>query len=293
MRGRGRIVWLDGQLLDESEARISPFDHGLLTGDGVFETLRVYPASASGAGAGVGGSLGAVPFAVTRHLDRLARSAAGLGLPLPDRRVLCRAMEEVVAANHLSEGRLRITITGGPAPLGSDRADVEPTVIVAGSPMSPWPPTADVVTVPWPRNERGALAGLKTVSYGENVVALVRAREAGADEAVFGNLAGNLCEGTGTNVFVGIGGRLLTPPLSSGCLAGVTRDLLVELLPVDERDVPLGALAEADDAFLTSSTREIQPIRAVDGRPLAAAPGPLTEQAREAFHQLLARSLDP
>ena len=278
MKG-GVAVWLNGRLLDESEARISPFDHGLLTGDGVFETLRVYPPG--------------VAFAVTRHLDRLARSAAGLGLPLPEPAVLCRAMDEVIAANRLSDGRLRITVTGGAAALGSDRGDTEPTVIVAGSVMAPWPQTADVLTVPWPRNERGALAGLKTVSYGENVVALARARRAGADEAVFGNLAGNLCEGTGTNVFLSVDGQLVTPPLSAGCLAGVTRDLLGELLPVVEKDVPLASLQEADEAFLTSSTREVQPVRAVDGRVLPHTPGPLTTGARQAFQRLLATSLDP
>ena len=284
-----RIVWLNGVLLDESEARISPFDHGLLTGDGIFETLRVYASAPARAGDEPNG----IAFAVTRHLDRLARSAAGLDLRLPERSVLRRAMEEVIEANDLSDGRMRVTVTGGPAPLGSDRGNVEPTVIVAGSFMTPWPETADVVAAPWPRNERGALTGLKTVSYAENVVALARARKSGAGEAIFGNMAGNLCEGTGTNVFLGVGGRLLTPPLSSGCLAGVTRDLLVELLPVIEEDLPLSALGEADEAFLTSSTREIQPIRAVHGRPLPAVPGPLTEQARQAFRQLLATSLDP
>ena len=275
----GRIVWLDGRLLDELEARISPFDHGLLTGDGIFETLRVYAPG--------------VAFAASRHLDRLARSAAGLNLRLPEPAVLRRAMADVIDTNRLTDGRLRITVTGGPAPLGSDRGDAVPTVIVAASAMAPWPETADVVTVPWPRNERGALAGLKTISYAENVVALARARESGAGEAIFGNLGGNLCEGTGTNVFLAQDGRLITPPLSAGCLAGVTRDLLVELLPVAEEDVPLGRLVEADEAFLTSSTREIQPIRAVDGRVLPAAPGPVTAQAQEAFAKLVASSLDP
>ena len=284
------VVWLNGQLLEESKARISPFDHGLLTGDGVFETLRVYPASASASG---GRSGPGIPFAARRHLERLARSAAGLGLPLPGPPVIHRGMDEVIEANHLVEGRIRITVTGGPSALGSDRTAAEPTVLVVGAPMEPWPDTVDVVTVPWPRNDRGALAGLKTISYAENVLALARARECGAGEAVFGNLAGNLCEGTGTNVFLGFDGRMITPPLSSGCLAGVTRDLLTELLLVAEEDVPLTALAGADEAFVTSSTREIQPIRAVDGRPLPAAPGPLTQEARRAFLDLRARSLDP
>jgi branched-chain amino acid aminotransferase len=272
------FVWLDSALVDSGAARVSPFDHGLLTGDGVFETLRVY----SGA-----------PFATRRHLDRLARSAAGLGLEVPDLAVLRTAMGDLIEANALQDGRLRITVTGGPSPLGPDRGDDGPTVIIAAGPMATWPATADVAVAPWPRNERGALTGLKTVSYGENVVALNWARDRGAGEAIFGNLVGNLCEGTGTNVFVGRGGRLLTPPLSSGCLGGVTRELVMELVPIVEDDLPLSALGLAHEAFLTSSTREVQPIRAVDGNLLAAAPGPLTIAAAAAFAGLVRRDLNP
>ncbi|HEX2040164.1 MAG TPA: aminotransferase class IV [Acidimicrobiales bacterium] len=273
-------VWINGRLCDEADARVSPFDHGLLTGDGVFETLKVY---------------GGRPFAVRRHLERLALSAKGLALPMPDTDVLRGALDAVIHANGLAdEARLRITVTGGPSPLGSERGHDDPLVIVAGGPIRPWPPSTDVVVVPWPRNERGALAGLKTTSYGENVVALAYARERGASEAIFANLAGNLCEGTGTNVFLGVDGRLVTPPLSSGCLAGVTRALVVELTGAVEEDLAVEALAEADEAFLTSTTREVQPISAVDGRPLPAAPGPLTERAAAAFADLLARlDLDP
>ncbi|HET7718765.1 MAG TPA: aminotransferase class IV, partial [Acidimicrobiales bacterium] len=190
-------------------------------------------------------------------------------------------------------GRLRITLTGGPAPLGSDRAAVPPTVIVAGGPLPAWPPATDVVVVPWPRNEHGALTGVKSVSYGENVVALAYAHDRDAGEALFANLAGNLCEGTGTNVFVELGGRLVTPPLSAGCLAGVTRDLVMELVEVVEDDVPMDALAGAGEAFLTSSTRDVQPIRAIDGRSLPKCPGPLTEGAGSAFRALMGRDLDP
>ncbi len=273
-----RQVWIDGQVLPLEQARVSPLDHGLLTGDGVFETLRVY---------------GGVPFATTRHLDRLARSAAGIGLPLPGPGTFRAAMDAVVAANALGEGRVRITVTGGVGSLGSDRADVRPTVLVVAGVLVEWPATTAVVVVPWRRNEHGALAGIKTVSYGENVVALAHARAHGAGEALFGNLAGNLCEGTGTNVFVGSDGRLITPPLSSGCLAGVTRDLLIESLDVAVEDLRLERLGEIDEAFLTSSTREVQAISAVDGRPLASAPGPLTEAAATAYAELLAADLDP
>lgn len=271
-------VWVNGAVVDAADARISPFDHGLLTGDGVFETMRVV------AGA---------PFAARRHLDRLGRSAAGLRLPCPAPAVVRAAMDEVIAANGLVDGRLRVTVTGGPSALGSDRAAVEPTVIVAGGPLPAWPTSTDVVVAPWPRNERSPLSGLKTVSYAENVLALAFAHDRGAGEALFGNLAGNLCEGSGTNVFVGVGACLVTPPLTAGCLPGVTRDLLVELLDVAEEDLPLSGLLAIDEAFVTSSTRDVQPIRAIDGRPLPACPGPLTQGAAIAFRALVARNVDP
>jgi branched-chain amino acid aminotransferase len=273
------MVWINGVLVDAAVARVSPFDHGLLTGDGVFETLRVTRGT---------------PFALRRHLERLARSAAGLRLPCPPADDVRAALDRVIAANAIVEGRIRVTVTGGPGALGSDRADVEPTVIVAGGPMPRWPAAADVAVAPWPRNERGALVGLKTVSYGENVVALAHARDRGANEAIFANLAGLLCEGTGTNVFVAVGGRLVTPPLSAGCLAGVTRELVLELVDAGEDDIPMDALASAPEAFLTSSTRDVQPIRSVDNRLLATCPGPLTAAAAAAFATLLAADdLDP
>lgn len=271
------VLWINGGLVDEVDARVSPFDHGLLTGDGVFETLRV---------------AGGRPFAARRHLDRLARSAAGMGLPCPPAAVVLGAMEDVIGANDLLEGRLRVTLTGGPSPLGSDRGAQGPTLMVAGGALPDWPPAADVAIAPWPRNELGALAGIKSISYGENVVALAHARARGAGEAIFANLAGKLCEGTGTNVFVGIGGRLVTPPLAAGCLAGVTRELVMDLVDVVEVDLPIEALATADEAFLTSSTRDVQPIRAVDGQPLPVCPGPLSRAAAVAFTDLVARRLD-
>ena len=277
------IVWVNGALTREEDARISPFDHGILTGDGVFETLRVY---------------GGQPFCWRRHVDRLRHSAGGMELAVPDGEVLREAAGAVLDANGLTEARLRITVTGGPAPLGSDRGDAPPTVIVAAMEPAPRPQSVAVATVPWPRNERGALAGLKTISYGENVRALASAAAAGASEAIFPNTTGALCEGTGTNVFLVRAGRLITPPGSAGCLLGVTRALVLDLaagLGIDaaEEDVPLSALADADEAFLTSSTREVQAISAVDGRPLPSAPGPVTARLAEAFTALVAENLDP
>jgi branched-chain amino acid aminotransferase len=277
------IVSVNGEIGEAETLRISPLDHGLLVGDGVFETMRVY---------------GGVPFAWTRHLERLQRSAAGLGLALPSVADLRGQADAVLLANALSEARLRITITGGPAPLGSERAAVAPTVVIAASALTPWPPTADVVTVPWPRNERGATAGLKTISYAENVRALAYAHERGAGEAIFANTRGELCEATGSNVFVVRGGVLTTPPADSGCLLGVTRALVLELArdlgvaPV-ETALPSDALVTADEAFLSSTTREVQAIAHVDGTPLPTAPGPVTEQLSSAFAELVTRDINP
>src|SRR5262250_3389993 len=262
-------VWINGELVPDDDARVSVFDHGLVVGDGVFETIKV---------------AGGVPFAMTRHLARLRRSALGLGLPAPDLDAIRDGAHAVIAASGSPPlARLRVTVTGGKSPLGSERGDSPLTAIVAMAEQPRPAPDVDVVTVPWPRNERGALAGLKTTSYGENVRALAFASERGGSEAIFANTAGQLCEGTGTNVFVVLRGRLLTPPLSSGCLAGVTRALVIEWADAEEKDLPLEALAGADEAFLSGTTRDVQPIRRVDGVELPSAPGPVTRKAAEIF----------
>ncbi|MDQ6855145.1 MAG: aminotransferase class IV [Actinomycetota bacterium] len=277
------VLWLNGQLVPASEARVSPFDHGLLVGDGVFETLRVY---------------GGIPFAWTRHHERLARSAGGLGLAAPPSTELREAADAVLAANGLSNARLRITVTGGPMPPGSERAEGPPTVLIMAGPPTPFAATVDVVTVPWARNERGAVAGLKTTSYAENVRALTFARERAAGEAIFLNTRGELCEATGSNVFVIRDGVVRTPADDAGCLLGVTRALVLELcaengIQADEVTLAPTALGEADEAFLTSSTREVQTIGQTDGRAMPAAPGPTTEKIAGLFTELVARDLDP
>jgi len=277
------IIWMNGELSELDDARVSPLDHGLVVGDGVFETLRVY---------------GGTPFAWTRHVARLHASAGGLGLVAPDGDELRAAAAAVLEANGLTEARLRITVTGGPAPPGSRRAPVSPTAIVIAFELEPPAPSGSVMIVPWTRNEGGALAGLKTISYAENVRALAYVEEHGATEAIFPNTKGNLCEATGSNVFLVLEGACCTPPLSAGCLNGVTRQLLLQLGPeigiaIEERDVPVGALRDADEAFVTSTVREVQPVTAVDGYDLPAVPGPITSRLAAAFTDLVARDLDP
>jgi branched-chain amino acid aminotransferase len=273
-------VWVNGELLAPANAMVSVFDHGFTVGDGVFETMKVIDGH---------------PFALTRHLQRLDRSATGLGLNVPVSHDKLRAViDEVLAAAGPEAGRVRITLTGGIAPLGSGRGDSGPTLVIAVSPAGQWDPDTAAITVPWPRNERSATCGLKTTSYAENVVALAEAAKLGASEAIFPNLAGNLCEGTGSNVFVFGGGRLVTPPLIGGCLAGVTRALLLEVLPeATEDELPLTDLALADEVLLTSSTRDVQPLRSIDGRELPGAAGPMAQRAVAAIGALQAHTVDP
>lgn len=272
-------VWLDGELVPPDRAVVSIFDHGLTVGDGVFETLK---------------AVEGVPFATRRHLERLRRSAFGLRLRVPyDDDELRAAMAGVLASHgDLPLARVRVTVTGGPAPLGSDRGEAGPTVVIAAGPLAEAAPSTSVCTVPWPRNEHGAMAGIKTTSYAENVLALAFAKERGCTEAIFATTTGLLCEGTGSNVFVGIGGRLVTPPLTSGCLAGVTRDLVLEATDAVEEDISMEAYREADEVFLTSTGRDVQPVHRVDERMLPT-PGPLTRAAAEAFADRMAADTDP
>ncbi|UIR16921.1 aminodeoxychorismate lyase [Streptomyces spinosirectus] len=271
-------IWLDGGLQDTESACVSVFDHGLTVGDGIFETVKAVQGR---------------PFALTRHLDRLTRSARGLGLPDPDLDEVRRACAAVLEANPMPYGRLRITYTGGHGPLGSDRGEHGPTLVVALGEATRRPDSTAVITVPWTRNERGALTGLKTTSYAENVVALARAHQHGASEALFANTVGQLCEGTGSNVFVVLDGEIHTPPVASGCLAGITRALVVEWTGAKETDLPLDVLERADEVFLTSSLRDIQAVHRVDGRELPGTPGPVTAKAVRVFDERSAADLDP
>ncbi|MFD0145105.1 MULTISPECIES: aminotransferase class IV [unclassified Streptomyces] len=271
-------LWVNGGLRDAEEARVSVLDHGLTVGDGVFETVKAVRGET---------------FALTLHLERLSRSARGLGLPDPDLDEVRRACAAVLEANPMELGRLRITYTGGLSPLGSERGDAGASLVVALGETGRRPDSTAVITVPWTRNERGALTGLKTTSYAENVVALARAREHGASEALFANTVGQLCEGTGSNVFVVIDGRIHTPPVSSGCLAGITRALAVEWTGAVEADLPLDVLESAQEIFLTSTLRDIQAVHRVDDRELSPAPGPVTAKAMRIFDEHAAADKDP
>lgn len=283
MSSHENLVWINGSLLSGHGARVSPSDHGFTVGDGAFETMRAYDGTV---------------FAVTLHWARLVRSCEALGIQPPTRDEFQTAMQTTLSASGLRDARVRFTVTSGEGPQGSGRGSSPPTQCCVVAPAPVYEGMERVVIVPWTRNEQGALAGVKSVSYGENVIALAHAKRQGAGEAIFANTQGHLCEGTGTNVFVLRDGTLCTPPLSSGCLAGVTRTLVIDLcetqgIPVSQGPLPLSALPEAGEAFLTSSTREVHGISAVDGSPLSQTVGPLTRRVANLFRELVTRDPDP
>ena len=275
-------AWVDGRVLGSpDEPAVSVLDHGLVVGDGVFETVAVDAGE---------------PFALTRHLERLVRSAEGLGIGTPDVGLVREGVAATLDGQELPFGRIRITVTSGPGPLGSPRGDEGLTHVVVTEPCDRPPSVASIITVPWPRNERGALAGLKTTSYAENAKMIGAAHAAGASEAVMPNTVGDLCEGTGSNIMYVLDGTLVTPTLASGCLAGITRALALEWfsgeVDVVERDAPIEVLREAEEIVLVGTTRNVQAIGSVDGRKLPA-PGPVTVRAQEVWERAYARTTDP
>lgn len=271
-------VWVDDRLVEEDDALVSAFDHGFSVGDGVFETLKV---------------VNGTPFAWTRHINRLGSSAVGLGLTSPEENRLRAAVDEVLAANEVTgSARLRITWTGGVAPMGSERGAAVPTLVVAVGELRAWEPSCSLATVPWARNERSPVAGLKTTSYAENVVALAYAHKRGADEALFLDTQGRICEGTGSNLFGVLDGRLVTPGTNTGCLAGVTRALVMDWCWAEEAELTPADLAAATEVFITSSTRDIQPVHLLDDHGYDA-PGPVTAKAVQTFAERSAGDVDP
>ena len=232
------------------------------------------------------------PFAVQRHLDRMTRSAASLELATTRPRGVRGAIEAVCADQAWEFGKIRITYTGGVGPLGSQAAYGPPNLVVIAEPTAPPAPTVEIVTAPWRRNEHGALTGVKSTSYGENVRGLAYAHARDASETIFLNTAGDVCEGTGTNIFCVFGNRILTPPLVSGPLAGVTRDLLLEWCDIVEEDFTLATAAGADEVFITSSLRDVQGVTRWDAVEYPA-PGPRTAEIAAQFLARSAELVDP
>lgn len=285
------LLWIDGERVDSSSLHLSAFDRGFTLGDGVFETMRAYAG---------------VPFRLRAHIERLQGGAARLGFDAPAglERLVTDAMREA-AASGLVDAALRLTVTRGPAApgLAPPRAP-RPTTVLTIHSLPILPPTlyeaglaARVAT--GRRNEHAATAGIKTVSYGDAIVALAQARQAGDDEAIFLDTAGHVSEATASNLFVCLDDRLVTPPESCGILAGITRQAVLDLAPtcdcvVEERVLSIADLLRATEAFLTSSVREIVPLTRIDGHPVGTgARGPLTARIQRRYAELVRRGSAP
>jgi len=281
------VLWSDGSLRQPGEPSLSAMNHGFLLGDGVFETIAVRAG---------------VPFALSRHLSRLQYDADRLGLGDIPTGVVQAGIDAVLAAGAGAIGRLRVTVTAGTGPMGTARGTEPLTIAVAGGPAIEHR-SCIAVRAPWTRNERSAVAGVKSTSYAENVIMHRFAVERGADEALLANTHGDLCEGTGSNVFIERRGEIVTPPLASGCLPGIARGLALEWgvqagIPIRvgaPGELEMGVLDEVADgrsfAALSSVTRGVQLITRLDGRELGA--GPLLQQLADTFAQRAAVDADP
>jgi branched-chain amino acid aminotransferase len=278
-------VCIDGQILPPEEARIPVFDRGFLYGDSVYEVLRTYQG---------------VPFALEAHLLRLERSAAGLEIGLPPRDALLGWLRATLDAAGNPESYLRIMVTRGSGPMSLDPTTAEaPRSVILIKPFEPFPAwmyeRGIAVAIPAiRRNARVALdPAIKSGNYLNNVLALGQARKAGFDDALLLDVNGRVTEGTSSNVFVVRGGQIHTPNLETGLLPGVTRKELIPLLKsmgltVRECELGVDELLEADEIWLTSTLREIIPVRRVDKTIIGAgSPGPIYRRALAAFRGLV------
>jgi branched-chain amino acid aminotransferase len=269
------LVWLNGELVPSEQATISVLDRGLLSGHGLFETLRAY---------------NGVPWALGDHYGRLARGAEWIDLPLPDEAQLGEAMRETLRANELTDGGVRVTITRGSGPVDpQSEADGEPNVFVLAWPLRDYTALhADGAVIVTFAHGARSLAHVKSTSYAMSVAGRIYAKRAGADDALFTADDGRVLEATGSNIFAAYGDRLVTPPLDEGILPGVTRHHVIAVaseigFEVDEAPLRVGDLPGADEVVLTSSLREVYPARSVDGAAMNRAG--IAERLRDAYRR--------
>ena len=277
-------IWVNGKRQPADALHVSARDRGLTLADGVFETMRAHDG---------------VIFRMDRHLSRLERSLAALEMPHPDelREWVLAAVPDAAAG----DAALRVTVTRGVGAHGvMPPADTEPTVIVSVNPFPAFPLAlyedgliAQIAS--GRRNEHSMTSGLKTVAFTDSIAALLEARRAGVDEAIFLDTAGHCSEATSSNLFVRVGDVLMTPPCSCAALPGITRAAVLELVrgmevTAVERAFALDDLLRADEAFLTSSLRGIAPVARVGEQPIGSGrPGELTRRISEAYAALVAR----
>ena len=281
------LVYIDGKFYPKSEAKISVYDHGLLYGDGVFEGIRAY---------------NGIVFKLKEHIDRLYMSAHPIFLEIPlTKAELTEAVLETLKKNNLTDAYIRLVVTRGIGDLGLDpRKCPKPTVIIITEPRlvlhSPEKLERGISTViTWVRRNSvdAATHELKSLNYLNSILGKIEANNSGVDEALCLDKTGFVCEGVGENIFIVRDGKLLTPPLSSGALDGITRAFVIKLakkmgIEVIERNITPNMLFTADEAFFTGTAAEVAPIHDVNGRVIGPGKqGPVTKRIMQEFLKAL------
>lgn len=283
-------VWLNGELVDTEEAKLSVYDHGTLYGDGVFEGIRIY-----------NGRI----FQCKAHVDRLYASAKQIRLAIPyTKQEIEDAMQETMRANGTENGYIRLVITRGEGTLGvSPFKCAQPNVFVIADQIVLYPKEmyeqgmAVIVAKTIRTSARMLSPGIKSLNYLNNILAKIEAVDAGVAEAIMLNEQGNVAECTGDNLFIVEDGRALTPPLSAGILAGITREVVLSLaprqgIPAAEEDISPERLRRANECFLTGTAAEVIAVTRIDDKPIGNGKvGPVTQRLQAAFREYI-RSRD-
>jgi len=277
-------IWLDGKLVDEADAKISVFDHGLLYGDGVFEGIRVYDGRI---------------FELKAHLRRLYESAKVIRLQVPmDKDELVAAIKKTVEANGIVDGYIRLLVTRGVGTLGLNPflCKNSSLIIIADKiqlyPEELYETGMKIVSATTVRNHPLAIPPqVKSMNYLNNIIAKIEALDNDVPEAVMYNHEGYVAEATGDNVFIVRDGVIYTPPVEAGALEGVTRNLVIRLakeesLEVVEKNLTRCDLYICNEFFLTGTAAEVIGIVEIDGRTVGEGkPGPITNRLRKKFFE--------
>jgi branched-chain amino acid aminotransferase len=285
-------IFIDGKFFDESNAKISVFDHGLLYGDGIFEGIRAYNGRV---------------FKLKEHIDRLFYSAKSILLTIPmSHAELMAAVVDSCRQNNLRDGYIRLLVTRGIGTLGlNPNRCKNPSVIIIADKIQLYPPELyrqgmEIITVPTVRNLHSALnPAIKSLNYLNNIMAKIEANNGGCEEALLLNAEGFVSECTGDNVFIVKEQHVMTPPLSAGALYGITRRVVMEIaaesgFKVSEPSLTRYDIFNADECFLTGTGAELVPVVKVDGRVIGSGkPGPVTERLVSQYHALTKLSGEP
>jgi branched-chain amino acid aminotransferase len=286
MAATAPLIWINGQPAEPAGPHVSAFDRGYMRADGLFETLRSYDGRAG---------------CLERHMARLRRGAAVLGIRVPDDvGAMVADAARAAAAEGWADAAVRLSISRGVGDLTMmPTADAEPTVVITSTPLSVqasaplYEKGIALHVAAGTRNEQSVTSGVKTLGYAEAVIAFNAAITAGFDEALFLDTEGHVSEATTANIFAVRDGGVLTPPLSCGILAGITRELVFEIcareqIPAVERVMQMEDLHAAEEVFITSSVRELMPVSRIGSHVVGAGkPGPMYRKLHRLFAEVI------